>query len=168
MASEKVDSYKWLHRSMASYYREMELPSRDPIPFTATRQPLAGATIAVVTTAGVHLSTDKPFDVERERREPTWGDPTYRVLPKEVTAGDVEINHLHYDPGDALQDLDVVFPVPLLHKFEAEGRIGRVADRHYSFMGFQLDASELLEDHLPKVITSLHEDSVDAVVLTPA
>jgi hypothetical protein len=35
-------------------------------------------------------------------------------------------------------------------------------------MGFQLDASELLDRHLPEVISHLREDAVDAVVLTPA
>ena len=123
--------------------------------------------MAAITTAGVHLADD-PFDLERERREPAWGDPSFRVLPRDVGSDDVRVSHLHYNHSDVLEDLDVAFPVPLLRKFETEGRVGRVADRHYSFMGFQLDPAELLERHLPKVIASLREDAVDAVVLTPA
>ncbi len=163
-----MDSYKWLPRSLTSYYQGMDLPVRDPIPFTPMRAPIRESSVAVVTTAGVHLATDDPFDVERERREPAWGDPSFRVLPRDVGSDEVQISHLHYDPSDSLQDLDVSFPVPLLRKFEAEGQIGRLADRHYSFMGFQLDPTELLERHLPKVIASLREEAVDAVVLTPA
>ncbi len=168
VGAKSVDSYKWLHRSLASYYRDQDLPVRDPVPFTPLDKPLSGATVAVITTAGAHLVTDEPFDVEREKREPSWGDPSYRVLPKTVKSGDVRFSHLHYKPEDALSDLDVLFPVPLLREFAKEGRVGRVAERHYSFMGFQLDPRVLLEEHLPKVIASLQEDGVDAVVLTPA
>ena len=168
MDHRRVDSYKWLPRSLAAYYQGLELKRREAVPFARLDKPLSRSTVAVITTAGVHLTDDDPFDVDRERREPAWGDPSYRVLPGSVTAEDVGISHLHYDPSDAREDLDVVFPVPLLRKLKVEGRIGRVAERHYSFMGFQLDPTALLENHLPNVIGSLREDVVDAVILTPA
>lgn len=168
MSTKVVDSYRWLPRGLAAYYQGLDLPRRDPVPWTPPRRPPAEATVAVVTTAGVHLKDDRPFDLDRERREPQWGDPSYRMLPRGVATDDVSIGHLHYDNSDALADLDVVFPVPLLAKLESEGRIGRVASRHYSFMGFQLDPAGLLQRHLPEVVEKLREDAVESVVLTPA
>ena len=163
-----VDSYRWLPRSLAAYYREMDLARREPIPWTAPSKPLAKSTVAALTTGGLHLKGDRPFDAERERREPAWGDPTYRVIPGDVRSGDVSVSHLHYDAADVLEDINVLLPVPLLRKMRAEGRIGEIAPRHYSFMGFQLEPAELLDEHLPEVIAALKSDAVDLVVLTPA
>ena len=162
-----VDSYRWLPRSLAAYYRDMDLPRREPIPFTKLVKPIAQCTLAAITTGGVHLKDDRPFDVEREEREPNWGDPSYRVLPLDVETDQISIAHLHYNEDDALADIDVVLPVPLMRGLVAEGVIGRLTPRHYSFMGFQLDAKELLDRYLPEVIESLREDDADAVILTP-
>lgn len=163
-----MDSYKWLHRSLAGHYREMELERRDPIPWTPPEDPVERSTVAAITTGGVHLADDEPFDVEREHREPFWGDPTYRIVPRAVRSEDVAVSHLHYDPSDVLEDLDVLLPVPLLGTLAEEGRIAGVATRHYSVMGYQPDPSELLQRHVPKMIESLRSDEVDVVVLSPA
>jgi D-proline reductase (dithiol) PrdB len=105
--------------------------------------------------------------MEREEREPNWGDPSYRVLPADVETDQISIAHLHYNEDDALADMDVVLPVPLLRTFVSEGTIGGLTARHYSFMGFQLDPDELLDNYLPEVIDKLREDAADAVILTP-
>lgn len=162
-----VDSYRWLPRSLASYYRDMDLPRREPIPFTKLEKPVAECTLAAITTGGVHMKDDRPFDMEREAREPNWGDPSYRVLPADVETGQHSIAHLHYNEDDALADLNVVLPVPLMRSLVAQGTIGGLTARHYSFMGFQLDPDELLKTYLPEVIDNLREDAVDAVILTP-
>lgn len=166
--SDRIDSYRWLSPALASYYQALDVPRQEPVPWTPLRMPVAECKVAVITTAGVHLRSDTPFDLERERREPAWGDPSYRVIPSDATSADIAISHLHYDRSDAEEDVDVVLPVPLLRKFTSEGVVGSIAPRHYSFMGFQLDATELLERYLPEVIPKLREDAVDAVVLTPA
>lgn len=162
-----VDSYRWLPRSLASYYRDMDLPRREPIPFAQLEKPVAECTVAAITTGGVHLKGERPFDVEREEREPNWGDPSYRVLPADVETDQISVAHLHYNEDDALADMDIVLPVPLLRRLASEGMIGGLTPRHYSFMGFQLDPSQLLNDHLPEVIEKLREDGADAVILTP-
>lgn len=168
MSDSPIDSYRWLPRSMAAYYQALEVPQADLIPFTPLEKPLEATRFAAITTGGVHLTSDQPFDLERERQEPTWGDPTFRVLPADVSTEDVAISHLHYNRDDALDDLDVVFPVPLLRSLADTGTIGDITPRHYSFMGFQLDPTELLERHLPRVVEHLREDAAEAVILTPA
>jgi hypothetical protein len=45
----------------------------------------------LLSSAGIALKDDQPFDQEGERQNPWWGDPTYRVLPKTATEKDVRL-----------------------------------------------------------------------------
>ncbi len=45
----------------------------DTIPWTPLKQPLSQCKVALLTTGGVHLKTDPPFNMEDKE-----GDPTYR------------------------------------------------------------------------------------------
>jgi len=52
--------------------------------------------------------------------------------------------------------------------FQQEGIIGGLAPTCYSYYGFQMDASELLEHTVPKVAERMLAENVEAVLLTPA
>jgi hypothetical protein len=62
----------------------------------------------------------------------------------------------------------VILPLTRFAEFEKEGFIGSLAPTCYSFYGFQMDFSVLLEQTLPKVASKMHDEGVEAVVLTPA
>ena len=109
-----------------------------------------------------------PFNQERERQNPWWGDPSYRILPNIVTEQDVNLYHLHIDPVYAKQDLNCLFPIQRLNELEQIGEIGSTAPRHYSFMGYIVDPDELLYETTPDIIRDLREDLADVVVLVPA
>jgi D-proline reductase (dithiol) PrdB len=79
----------------------------------------------------------------------------------------VQIYHLHIDHKFAEQDLDCILPLRRLAELEASGEIGRVAPRHYSYIGYTCDVGPLLEHSLPGMIRGLQEDAVDAVLLIP-
>jgi hypothetical protein len=90
-----VDSYRFLPRSFVALYSgATPAPGDDgPVwaPF-ATR--LAGARIALLTSAGLYLDGEQPpFDGEREKAEPTWGDPTHRVLPASLAGRPLGMMH---------------------------------------------------------------------------
>jgi D-proline reductase (dithiol) PrdB len=142
-------------------------PPATEIPWTPIRKPLTEATVALVTTAAVALKTDRPFDQEGERRNPWWGDPTCRVLPRDATERDVALYHLHIDTSYAERDLNCVLPLQRLVDLETSGEIGRSAPSHYSFMGYLLDTRELIEAHLPAVIRQMQAESVDVALLVP-
>ena len=80
-----------------------------------------------------------PFDQERERRDPWWGDPSSRVIPLGTTERDVRLYHLHIDPRFGEADLDVVLPMRRLTELAQEGLTGQPAPRHYSIMGYILE-----------------------------
>ncbi len=110
-----VDAFRFISgitRRMIKNWISQEMPR--PIPWTPLRRPLSECTVTLLSSAGIALKTDKPFDQEGERQNPWWGDPSYRVLPKAATEEDVRIYHLHIDPSYAGQDLNCLFPLPAL------------------------------------------------------
>ena len=137
-------------------------------PFTPLAKPLRECVIALVSTAGIARHDDRPFDQEHERRDPWWGDPSFRVLPIGTTEQDVRLYHMHIDPRFGQADLDVVLPMRRLTELAAEGIVGRPAPRHYSMMGFILDPTVLVEETAPAMADRMRADEVDAVVLVPA
>jgi len=140
---------------------------RDRVPWTRLPRPLREATVALVSTAGLSMLADPPFDAEGERQNPWWGDPSYRVIPRTATEADIVASHLHIEPAYLQQDLDVALPLRRLAEAEAEGRIGRVAPSHYSFMGYLLDPTEFLERSVPAMIERMCAEDVDAAVFVP-
>jgi D-proline reductase (dithiol) PrdB len=164
-----VDSFHFINgitKRMIKHWISMEKPR--PIPWTPLSKPLSESTVALLSSAGVTLKTDLPFDQEGERQNPWWGDPSYRVLPKSATKEDVRLYHMHIDPSYAEQDLDCLFPLQRLQEMEANGRIGRTSPRHYSIMGYILNPERLLSETVPALIHDLKEDLADVVVLVPA
>ena len=132
------------------------------------RKPLRESTVALLSSAGVALRTDRPFDQETERRNPWWGDPDYRVIPNGATEQDVRLYHMHIDPCYAERDLNCLFPITRLNELAAAGEVGGIAAHHYSTMGYILDPEVLLRDTLPSIIRDLRADHADVVVLVPA
>jgi D-proline reductase (dithiol) PrdB len=130
----------------------------DIIPWIPLKRPLAEATVALVSTAGVHLCSDTPFDLKT--------DATFRVIPRTTRNSELCITHEHYDRRDALRDPNLIFPLERLLELEAEGVIGRVADAHYGF-GFTDNPDDLPEAGRA-VGPLLAQAGVDLVILVPA
>lgn len=164
-----VDSFKFLPRSIAAYYQGLPAQREEPIPFTPLDKPLSECRFALVTTAGIHDKTkDPPFDMEREKREPLWGDRTYRRISRDARQEDIGASHLHINNRDILQDVNIVLPVHRFLEMESEGVIGSLAPTSYSFMGYQPDTSEWRERYGREVASLMKDEAVDAVLLTPA
>jgi D-proline reductase (dithiol) PrdB len=132
----------------------------DDAPRAALRRPLPEATLAIVTSAGIHHRGDRPFGRE---------DPSYRVIPAETPASDLLQSHssLAFDKIAFSRDVNVVFPVDRIAEFVAEGRIGRVGPRHYSVMGALPDVTRVRDETAPALAGRLVDDGVDVVLLTP-
>ena len=164
-----IDSYRFqsgITKRMAKTWIGMEKPR--PIPWTPLRKPLADCTVALVSSAGMALTGDRPFDQESERQNPWWGDPSYRVLPATTVTGDARLYHLHIDPAPATEDMNCLFPIERLNELAQAGVIGRAAPRHCSIMGYILEPAELIQGTAPAIIGHLREDGVDVVLLAPA
>jgi D-proline reductase (dithiol) PrdB len=135
------------------------------IPWATFTKDLEECRVALVTTAGVHLRWQPPFNMEDKD-----GDPTFREIPSWVDSEDLRITHNYYDHRDADRDINVVFPIERLRELEGDGIIRKVAFRHFSFMGHIMGQhlKALIEKTAPEVAKLFKRDGVDAVFLTPA
>jgi D-proline reductase (dithiol) PrdB len=135
----------------------LECPVFDSRPWVAG-PPLSGRRVAVVSTAGLHARSDKPFGL---------GANGYRIIPGDLPAGEIVMSHVsaNFDRTGFQQDLNVVFPLERLRELAAEGVIGSVAGFHYSFMG--ATAPEQMEPVARGLARVLARDRVDAVLLVP-
>lgn len=132
----------------------------DEPPFVRPKKPLHECRLALVTTGGLHLPEDARFDID----DPA-GDHSYREIP--VDAERLTWTHAYYRPGEG-SDLDSVFPLRTLRELVAEGVVGGLNRRHFSFMGAIHDTAPLTEETAPAVARKLTADGVDAVLLTPS
>ncbi len=168
MVAKTVDSYRFLDGiSKRAVKRWAALPGETQIPWTPLASPLSRCTVSLVSSAAIALKTDQPFDPEIERRDPWSGDPSYRVLPRTVRTGDIQVCHLHINRGFAEQDLNSVLPAERLDELAQLGEIGAAAPSHYSYMGYTLRPERLLRESLPGMVQRLREEHADVVVLVP-
>ena len=132
--------------------------SKRCIPYTPRFRELRDSTFALVSTAGVHLRDQEPYNLE--------GDNTWRVLPGDVQAGQLMVTHGHYDHSDAAQDINTIFPIDRLRELADTGVIGGVSNRHLGFMGYTQQMRDLYERAAPEMARLIARSSADAVLLT--
>lgn len=134
------------------------------IPWTPFEKDLFDCRVALVTTAGVHISGQVPFDMDDEE-----GDSTFREIPAGVRIDDLMITHKYYDHSDADRDVNIVFPIDRLRELAASGDIKELAPRHFGVMGHIVGGKlkQLIEETAPAIAARLKEDGADIALLTP-
>ncbi|MFQ5735240.1 MAG: glycine/sarcosine/betaine reductase selenoprotein B family protein [Thermodesulfobacteriota bacterium] len=153
--------FPWLLHRAAEKVAAIEVEGVPWMPFAGD---LSGCMVALVTTAGVHLRSQEPFDME----DPN-GDPSFRELPSGAPRGDYTITHDYYDHTDADKDLNIVYPIDRLKEMEQAGAIGSLAPVNFGFMG-HVDGpyiETLIRKTAPEVASRLREEGAGAVLLTP-
>jgi len=169
MTANIVDSYRFtsriIRRVLETWIRQE--PPR-PTPWTPLGKPLSECTVALLTSSGIALKSDQPFDQDGERRNPWWGDPSYRIIPGTATEQDIEVYHLHINPDFVRQDLNCQLPIQRLAEMQATGEVRQVAPSHYSIMGYLPRPDEMLARSVPAIIHNLKKERVDVLVLVPS
>ena len=167
-----VDSFKFLPRILRALYESEEIGSRGPIPWTPLSRPIQECSFGLVSSAGFFYKTSEPpFDLERERAEPTWGDPSYRAIPAEAGLDQVGVSHLHLNTRDLEKDFNILLPIHRFQELVAAGRINALAGAAFSFMGYQgfpPNTRAWEEIYTPEVIEYHKAEGVDCVFLTTA
>ena len=167
---KKVDGYRFLPPGLAAWVKTF-IPDEDfkgRIPWTPMKKSLSQTTLALVTSAGISLKTDPPFDMEREKKEAIWGDRSYRAIPRGTTEKDIEVNHLHINTNYIKRDINVILPLARMAEFEHEKIIGRLAPTSYSFYGFQWENTDFLKEAIEPISKKMKLEGVEAVLMTPA
>jgi D-proline reductase (dithiol) PrdB len=130
--------------------------------FTKPVKPLSQARVGLLSTGGIHLKTQPPFDVASE-----YGDWSFREIPADSDPDALRIADTHYDHSDADEDINCLFPISHLNTLAAEGFIGETIRIHYGFMGFIPNPAQLITDTAPQAARGFIEQGVDLVLLTP-
>ncbi len=153
----RLDQLSELQRQTALYFPCME---HDDAPWTPWGKDLAQSKLSIVTTAGLHLRADHPFE---------GGDPSYRAIPSSASPNDVIQSHasIGFDHTGYYRDINLAFPLDRMRELVERGILGSVAANYYSFMGAQRNPTRIIEETAPGVAQLLKADQVDAVLLIP-
>jgi len=126
--------------------------------WTPVTKELKDMVIAIATAAGVHLKSDKRFNLA--------GDFTYRLIPGDTPSSELMVSHGGYDNGDVNKDINSMFPIDRLHELVEAGFIKGVAKTHIGFMGGGGNQQKFREETGPAIAKLLKEEGVDAVIMT--
>lgn len=152
---------KWLESVSKWHDHFIWTPNLKPAWFSP-RKPLNQSRVALVSTSGVHLRSQEPFDTKNEA-----GDWSYRRIPSSIVPEELMISDEHYDHSEVDNDINCIFPITHLQALLEQGLIGSIADTYYGFMGFVPNPKKLIQKTAPEVAQSLKEEFVDIVLLTP-
>ena len=168
--NKKVDGFRFLPPGLKAWIKTFipEEEFKGSIPWTPMSKPLNKTNFTLVTSAGISLKADPPFDMEREKREAIWSDRSYRAIPRGTTEEDIEVNHLHINTTYIKQDINVILPLARMAEFEKEKIIGRLAPTAYSFYGFQWQNTDFLKEAIEPISKRMKSEGVEAVLMTPA
>lgn len=136
----------------------------DPIPWATPRKPLAESKVAVISTAGLVLPDQEPFDDAIR-----GGDWSYRELPHDADLTTLRETHRSesFDHTGLRADANLGLPLDRLRELAAAGEIGGINHRHFSLMGSITAPGRLMKESAPAVASALEQDGVDAVLLVP-
>jgi D-proline reductase (dithiol) PrdB len=115
--------------------------------------------VGLVASGGIYVKGQVAFHFK--------DDTSYREVSREVDYRDLRVTHFAYDLTDARADPNVVFPLQTLLSLAAEGLIGEVAPRAYTFMGGIYSARRVRDELAPALADRLQNDEVDAALLVP-
>ncbi len=136
----------------------------NPVPCANLEKPLNTARVALITTAGLHTPEQVGFDSFLKS-----GDASFREIPNSVITSTLIEAHKSdtFDHSGVLANRNLAFPLDRFRELVAQGEIGNLNHRHFSFMGSILRPKRLIEETAPEVAEGLRADGVDVAFLTP-
>lgn len=157
---------KWTDLKSTSklFFESYKFPELAAPILTKPKKELNDCRVAIVTTAGLHLHSDKAFS-----RNFWASDCSYRTIPVEARLKDLSISHHsgEFDKTGIRKDLNVVYPIDRLLELVSQGKVGSVAQHHYSFMGSIPNPEQITNHYAPELAKRLKDEEVDLVLLTP-
>lgn len=145
-------------------------------PFAALNQPVHRSRLALFTSSGHFVVGDdpQPFGITAMTQEEAIARindflraaPQLSTIPIETPQSNLRVRHGGYDIRAAEKDPNVVFPLDRLLELEAEGIIGELAPRAYSFVGAAAQ-TRLKNAVAQSWAAQLNDEGVEAVLLVP-
>jgi D-proline reductase (dithiol) PrdB len=128
-------------------------------PWTPLARPLSKCRIALLSSGGIHLKDQPPFNSVKN-------DLSWREIPIDAAPRDFRISHYSKN-AQRVQDFNTVFPLERLRELAAEGFVGSLAPIAFTFMGRIFKRTELQKEMTPGIVERLRLLDVDAALLVP-
>lgn len=156
-----LDDLPLKYRAFMRLYRYRRV---DWTPGAVLTKPLSEVRVAAITSAGYYPPDEPPFDPSIR-----GGDPSYRIVPARADLDALRIGNRSdaFDSSGIEADKNLALPLDRLRDLERDRLIGAVAPRHFSIMGSITAPGRLVSRTAPEIAAMLHEDRVEAVLLTP-
>lgn len=133
--------------------------STTPPAFSPLRKPLSACRVGLIASGGIYVAGQVAFHFD--------DDISYREVATDTPTEALRISHFAYDTTDARRDPNVVFPLDGLRALVADGVLGRLAERAYTFMGGIYSARRVRDVLAPELTRRVIADQVDLVLLVP-
>ena len=145
------------------WYHRYKFRKIDPLPWVPHGPSPQESRVAVVTSAGVHLPQDTPFEKMK------GGDFSYRWIPEEAPVQELVCTHPSgaWDRSGVEADPNMAMPLDRLKELRDQGVIGSLAPRHASFQGSITAPLRLMRNSAPEMARAMADDGVDLAILTP-
>ncbi len=137
---------------------EIFVPITPPPVWTPVTKPLSEMVVALATAAGVHLKSEKRFNLA--------GDTSFRMIPGDAKAEDLMVSHGGYDNGDVNKDINCMFPIDRIREIAEKGIIKAIAPVNFGFMGGGGNVEVFTNETGPEIARQLKAEGVDAVLMT--
>jgi len=153
-----------LWQTINGRYPGSMIRKESPVPLAPLRKPLAECRVTFISSAGVHLKSERPLDVCHP-----FGDFRFQRVPTWARQADLTIHQLKYPHDDADVDVNVIFPIERLQELVAEKTLGSLTPNFFSFIGYNMDPQRF-EQTVARGIadTVVHEERADVALLAPA
>ncbi len=149
--------------AVRAYLKTYRWRTNDPVPFSPLKKKLTNSRLAIVSTAGLVLSDQPPFDDTLK-----GGDWTYRVIPQRSDARSLMDTHRSesFDHSGIHEDPNLAFPLDRARELVGD-TIGSLTENHLSFMGSITATKRLTRESAPDAASRLVREGADAALLIP-
>lgn len=143
-------------------WKQYKRPQNEEYPHGAGIS-LSHSRLMLITSAGGYLAASQtPYDDQSD-----LGDYTIRTFPVDTPLEALAFAHTHYDHTAVNRDPQVLVPLRHLQAMLADGRIGGLTSV-VSFMGYQPDATRVIDETIPLIVEAARRENADAALLVPS
>jgi len=125
---------------------------------------LSESKLILISSAGSYIKeSQEAYDAEND-----LGDYTIRLIPSDINFDKLAYAHTHYDHTAVNMDPQVLIPLGHLRDLVAAREIGSLTDNYISFMGYQPNAAQVVEETIPAIIEIAKAEGATAALLVPS
>lgn len=147
---------------LENFVNEFPWVENESTPWAEYNKSLLESKVAVISTGGLYVTGDKPFEIET--REDV--DESFREIPLNIDPDQLEIAHEHYEKRYANKDINTVFPIERLNELVKDGFIGEVSNYNFSITGYIPEPDQIYVTG-KEIALNLSKLEVDAVLIVP-